>query len=65
MSADTHSGGPLDAVDKHGITLVKMLAVELSGISQDAALFMIGMKIKPYEEIAKLIEKAVRAIRFV
>ena len=39
-----------------------MLADELSGISQDAALFMIGMKIKPYEEIAKLIEKAVRGI---
>ena len=42
--------------------MVKMLEVELSGISKDAALFMIGMKIKPYEEIAKLIEMAVRAI---
>jgi hypothetical protein len=54
--------GLLDSADKHGITLVKMLEVELSGISKDAALFMIGMKIKPYEEIAKLIEMAVRAI---
>lgn len=58
----SHVGGLLDSADKHGITLVKMLAEELSGISKEAALFMIGMKIKPYEEIAKLIEKAVRAI---
>jgi hypothetical protein len=39
-----------------------MLAEELAGISQDAALFMIGMKIKPYEEIAKFIEKAVSTV---
>ena len=56
--------GLLDSADKHGITLVKMLEVELSGISKDAALFMIGMKIKPYEEIAKLIEMVVHAIIF-
>lgn len=51
----------LQYADKYGLTLVKMLETEMSGISQDAALFMIGMKIKPYQEIAKLIEKAVRS----
>ena len=50
----------LQYADKHGITLVKMLETELSGIAKDAALFMIGMKIKPYEAVAKLIEKSVR-----
>jgi len=49
----------LQYADKHGLTLVKMLETELSGIAKDAALFMIGMKIKPYEEVAKLIEKSV------
>jgi len=46
----------LQYADKHGLTLIKMLETELSGISKDAALFMIGMKIKPYEEVAKLID---------
>jgi len=50
----------LQYADKHGLTLIKMLETELSGISKDAALFMIGMKIKPYEEVAKLIDTSVR-----
>lgn len=50
----------LQYADKHGLTLVKMLETELSGIAKDAALFMIGMKLKPHEEAAKLIDRAVR-----
>jgi len=49
----------LQYADKHGLTLVKMLETEMGGISKEAAGFMFGMKIKPYEEIAKLIERAV------
>jgi len=45
--------------DKHGITLVHMLKQELTGISEFAAGFMIGMKLKPFEEVAKLINTAV------
>jgi len=48
----------LQYADKHGLTLVKMLETEMGGISKEAAGFMFGMKIKPYEEIAKLIERA-------
>ena len=44
--------------EKHGFTLVKVLETELSGHVEKAALFMIGMKLKPYEEIAKLIKKS-------
>lgn len=46
--------------DKHGITLSKMLETELSGIAEEAAVFMFGMKVKPIEQVAKLINKAVR-----
>lgn len=49
----------LQYADKHGLTLVKMLETELGGMAQDAALIMLGMKIKPTEEAAKLIHKAV------
>lgn len=48
----------LEYADKYGTTLVRALDDELRGIAQNAALFMLGMKIKPYEQIAKLIEKA-------
>jgi len=45
--------------DKHGITLSHMLGSELSGIAKEAAEFMFGMKVKPIEAVAKLINKAV------
>lgn len=44
--------------DKYGYTLVKVLEKELGGHVQKAALFMIGMKLKPYETIAKLVNTA-------
>ena len=46
--------------DKHGITLVHMLKQELTGICEFAADFMISMKLKPHEAVAKLINAAVR-----
>jgi Annexin len=48
--------------DKHGYTLVKVLEKELGGQVEKAAMFMIGMKLKPYEEIAKLFKKACAGI---
>lgn len=42
--------------DKYGYTLVKVLEKELAGNVEKAAMFMIGMKLKPYEEVAKLIK---------
>jgi Annexin len=44
--------------DKHGFTLVKTLETELGGAVEKAAMFMVGMKLKPYEEVAKLIKTA-------
>mmetsp|Transcript_21870 Transcript_21870/g.30733 ORF Transcript_21870/g.30733 Transcript_21870/m.30733 type:complete len:346 (-) Transcript_21870:171-1208(-) len=44
--------------DKYGYTLFKALEKNLGGIAEDAALFTIGMKLKPYETVAKLIKKA-------
>jgi annexin A13 len=48
--------------DKYGYTLVKVLETELGGHVEKAALFMMGMKLKPYEEIAKLIKKSCAGI---
>lgn len=45
--------------DKYGYTLFKAFEEEMSGnIAAEAALFTLGMKLKPYETIAKLIKKA-------
>jgi annexin A7/11 len=44
--------------EKHGYTLLKVLEKELGGDTKDAAVFMLGMKLKPYETVAKLIMKA-------
>lgn len=44
--------------DKYGYTLLKVMEKELGGDAGRAGLFMLGMKLKPYETIAKLIEKA-------
>ena len=48
--------------DEHGITVLHMFQKELKGSTEDAAEFVMGMKIKPYEEIAKLIQKASKGI---
>lgn len=44
--------------DKYGYTLEKALEKELGGDVEKGAMLMIGMKLKPYEQVAKLIEKA-------
>jgi Annexin len=44
--------------EKHGLTLEHSLTSELKGISKDAAQFLFGMKINPYETIAKLFDEA-------
>jgi hypothetical protein len=44
--------------DKHGYTLFKCLETELRGDGEAASLFMLGMKLKPYETVAKLINEA-------
>jgi annexin A7/11 len=44
--------------DKHGYTLVKTMEKELGGAVEKAAMFMVGMKLKPIEEVAKLIHTA-------
>jgi Annexin len=48
--------------DEHGITLLHSMQQELKGYAEDAAEFLIGMKIKPYEEVAKLINKASKGL---
>lgn len=48
--------------DKYGYTLYKALEKELGGRTRDAALFLLGMKLKPFEEIAKLIHKACKGL---
>jgi hypothetical protein len=44
--------------DVYGYSLSKAFEKELGGLSESAALFSIGMKLKPYETVAKLIKKA-------
>ena len=44
--------------DKYGFTLMKALEKELGGHVREAAMFMLGMKTKPYETVAGLIDKA-------
>lgn len=44
--------------DKHGYTLVKALETELGGDVADASMFMVGMKLKPFETVAHLIKKS-------
>lgn len=48
--------------EKHGYTLPKVLEKELGGHVQQAAMYMVDMKLKPYEAVAKLIDKACRGI---
>ncbi len=48
--------------DKYNVTLFKVMEEELGGQCRDATLFLVGMKIKPYETVAKLIKKACQGI---
>lgn len=48
--------------EKHGYTLTKVLDKELGGHVRKAAMFMMGMKLKPYEEIANLIKTSCAGI---
>jgi len=49
--------------DKYGFTLLKAMETEVGGDAGRAGLFMLGMKIKPYETVAKLIDKACKVRR--
>eukprot|EP00977_Amphora_coffeiformis_P019701 scaffold7395_cov175-Amphora_coffeaeformis.AAC.15 len=44
--------------DKYGFTLLKAMETELGGDAGNAGLFMLGMKLKPYKTIARLIKSA-------
>lgn len=44
--------------DKYGFTLLKAIETEMGGATRDAALFMLKMKLKPYEAVAGLIDDA-------
>jgi hypothetical protein len=44
--------------EKYGFTLVKAMETEFRGTTGPAAMFMLNMKVKPYEAIANLIETA-------
>ena len=46
--------------DKYGFTLMKAMETELGGDAGNAGLFMLGMKLKPYLTIAKLLKSAVK-----
>jgi Annexin len=48
--------------DKHDVTLFKVIENEFGGDSRHAAVHLLGMKLKPYETIAKLIQKACKGI---
>eukprot|EP00934_Nitzschia_sp_Nitz4_P002354 Nitzschia sp. Nitz4//scaffold11_size288233//82144//83578//NITZ4_000752-RA/size288233-snap-gene-0.11-mRNA-1//1//CDS//3329534008//2354//frame0 len=48
--------------DKHDVTLFKVMDTELGGHTRDATLYLLGMKIKPYQTVAKLIKKACKGI---
>lgn len=48
--------------DKYGYTLYKAMEKELSGNVRDACVYLVGMKMKPFETIAGLIKKACAGI---
>jgi hypothetical protein len=48
--------------DKYGFTLWKAMEKELGGNVQKGCLFLVGMKLKPYDEISKLIKSACAGI---
>jgi hypothetical protein len=44
--------------ETHGMTIKKALKKEMSGQAQDAATFLVGMKLHPHEEVAELLNNA-------
>ncbi len=48
--------------DKYGYTLFKAMEKELSGNVKDGTMFLLGMKMKPFETIAQLIKTACAGI---
>jgi hypothetical protein len=48
--------------EKHDVTLYQAIKNEMSGKTEDATVYMIGMKLKPYETVAKLIQKACKGV---
>lgn len=50
----------LTYAEKYGYTLVKAMEKEMSGLTEEGTVFLVGMKLKPFEEIAKLIKAACR-----
>ena len=48
--------------EKYGYTLKKGMEKELSGNVRDATLYLIGMKMKPFETIAAMIKEACRGL---
>jgi hypothetical protein len=44
--------------DKHDITLFQAVKDEMSGKIEAATVFLLGMKLKPYDTVAKLIQQA-------
>jgi len=48
--------------DQYGYTLFKAFEKELNKLGGEAALFTLGMKLKPYETVAKLIKKATKGL---
>lgn len=48
----------LGYADRHDVTLFKVMETELGGKTRDATLFLLGMKIKPYATVAKLLKTA-------
>eukprot|EP00529_Nitzschia_sp_RCC80_P030781 CAMPEP_0113462194 /NCGR_PEP_ID=MMETSP0014_2-20120614/11952_1 /TAXON_ID=2857 /ORGANISM="Nitzschia sp." /LENGTH=290 /DNA_ID=CAMNT_0000354021 /DNA_START=99 /DNA_END=967 /DNA_ORIENTATION=+ /assembly_acc=CAM_ASM_000159 len=48
--------------DKHDVTLFHAIDKEFGGKAKDAAVFELGMKIKPYDTVAKLIQKACKGM---
>jgi annexin A7/11 len=52
----------LNYAEKHGFTLVKALETELGGDVKKASMYMLNMKVKPYETVANLIETACKGM---
>jgi len=48
--------------DKYGVTLPKLMEKELSGKTEKAAVFLVRMKLHPFEAVAHLIKSACRGL---
>lgn len=48
--------------DKYGVTLPTLMENELSGKAEKAAVFLVQMKLKPFEAVAHLIKSACKGL---